>query len=451
MNKKALKLSKDEREQQLKQLDGDWETITNRKTLTPKTKLKKGAQTTPMLEVPWPEVHAEMDLSDLTAARVSLAVTLTGLFEEQHIGFYKDADSACTALSVIIITLQSLAMSSEDQQNDSIWLSQFMLATTHMEFTGETLTCKMLDPPPNRQQYRRGGGSHWPGVRAGPYWKSIENNISGEIQEVQKLVIVGDMLITGFKGGRWDFVRGILETFGVFRSAKGMDVRDGGERNARRTYLPTKEGFLERIERRKGTQREPRMNESRAQAVVSTSPPRRVSSAHANHTSTLQQNYYAPLTGGGNLEVCHLPIGSRSLFEPPPLHTSSSTAPNSTGSNAVPLGGVTPNCLKRHRERENKLYRETNACEGNDGSTTDDDEAEKVDEKSKSSKRVKLNPDMRLLAEPEPGPSSQETPAMRRVRMEIEGVHICEEGVVSQLQEILGTIAGQACGKEQVL
>lgn len=52
---------------------------------------------------------------------------------------------------------------------------------------------------------------------------------------------------------------------------------------------------------------------------------------------------------------------------------------------------------------------------------------------------------MRLLAEPEPGPSSQETPAMRRVRMEIEGVHIYEEKIVVEPK---GIVSGRKYGTD---
>lgn len=264
--KKAMtkvRKSRVEKDEQLRQLDADWEAVIPRKTLAPKTKRKRALETAQCFEVPWPDVHAEMDLSELITARVSLAVTLTGLFEEQHIGFYKDADSACTALSAIITTLRSPAQSSEDHHNDSIRLSQIMFATTHMESAVELLTCKMLDPT-SPQHYLYGGGPLLLRIDTGPHWKSIENKISVEVQAVKTLVVIGDMLVRGIKDGQWEFVRGVLESVGVFGSAKG------NESDTRRIHLLTKTDFLRCIEKRKDTYTDFRMNESRAQAIVNT-------------------------------------------------------------------------------------------------------------------------------------------------------------------------------------
>lgn len=114
-----------------------------------------------------------------------------------------------------------------------------------------------------------------------------------------------------------------------------------------------------------------------------------------------------------------------------------------------------PKGLKRVREQENKRYRETGEYEDSD-SSADEGGVGGINQKHESWKRPKLNPDMRLLAEPEPGPSSQETPAMRRVRMEIEGVRICEEGVAAELPVIVsgrngGTNAEKTDREEQLL
>lgn len=125
------------------------------------------------------------------------------------------------------------------------------------------------------------------------------------------------------------------------------------------------------------------------------------------------------------------------------------------GSNLVPCNTIKHKGLKRLRERENTHYRETGVHEDSD-SSADGDAAGKINKKSESRKRSKLNPNMRLLAEPEPGPSSQETPAMRRVRMEIEGVHIYEEKIVVEPEGIVsggkyGTDVGRTSREEQVL
>lgn len=277
--KKAMgktKHSKAEKEEELRQLDADWETVTSRKTLTPKTKLKRVLDITQLFEVSWPDVHAEMDLNELIAARVSLAVTLAGIFEEQYISFYKAADSACTALSAVIATLQCLAMSVNDQQKDSIWFLQFVSATTHMKYVVELLTCKMLDPT-SPQHCRRGGGPFLLRIHTGSHWKSIEKKISKEVREVQALVMIGDILTTGFKGGQWEFVRGVSETVGVFRSTEGSDI----DSSVRQIYLLTKAHFLKRIERREDIRKDSRMDESPAQAIVSTPLPR-LSFPHAN-------------------------------------------------------------------------------------------------------------------------------------------------------------------------
>lgn len=95
-----------------------------------------------------------------------------------------------------------------------------------------------------------------------------------------------------------------------------------------------------------------------------------------------------------------------------------------------------PKGLKRLREQENKRYRETGEYGGDSDSSADEGVVGGINEKHESWKRPKLNPDMRLLAEPELGPSSQETPEMRRVRMEIEGVRIYEEEVAEELPGI---------------
>lgn len=113
------------------------------------------------------------------------------------------------------------------------------------------------------------------------------------------------------------------------------------------------------------------------------------------------------------------------------------SAKDCTSSNSVPQSSVTPRGLKRLRERENKHYRETRIYEDSDSSADGDDIGD-INKKSESWKRLKLNPDMRLLAEPEPGPSSQETPMMRRVRMEIESVRICEENIMAVSERIDG-------------
>lgn len=270
------KHSKVEKEEELRRLDADWETATYRKTLTPKTKLK--AQ---LFEVPWPDVHAEMDLNELITARVSLAAKLAAIFEQQYISFYKDADSACTALSAVITTLQCLAMSMNDQQKDSIWFLQFVAATTRMKYAVELLTCKMLDPT-SPQHCRLGGGLLLLRIHTGLHWKSIEKKISKEAQEVQALVAIGDILTTGFKGGQWEFVRGVLETFGVFWPTKGSD----GDSGVRQIYLLTKSHFLKRIERQENIRKDPCMDDSPAQATVCTSLPR-LSFLHANVISVL--------------------------------------------------------------------------------------------------------------------------------------------------------------------
>lgn len=264
--KKAMtkvRKSRVEKDEQLRQLDADWEAVIPRKTLAPKSKRKRALETAQRFEVPWPDVHAEMDLSELITARVSLAVTLTGLFEERHIGFYKDADSACTALSAIITTLRSPALSSEDQHRDSIWLSQIMFVITHMESAVELLTCKMLDPT-SSQNYLYGGGPLLLRIDTGPHWKSIENKIFVEVQTVKTLVVIGDMLVRGIKDGQWEFVRGVLESVGVFGSTKG------NESDTRGIHLLTKTDFLRYIEKREATYTDFRMNESRAQAIVNT-------------------------------------------------------------------------------------------------------------------------------------------------------------------------------------
>lgn len=258
VTRKSTKLSQDKKQQQLRQLDADWETISCRKTLTPNTSKK-------LFGVPWPDVHAEMTLSELIAARASLVVTLADIFEEQHIGFYKDADSACKTLSTTTTTLQGLFMSSSAQQQDLI-LSQYVFATTYMEYAVELLTCKMLDPT-SHQNFRRGGGPLWLRIHTGPHWKTIEKKMSREIQEVQTLVMIGDMLIRGFKGGQWEFVRGVLVAVGVFGSAKG---KGSDENNAGRACLLTKADCLKRIEERERTDADTSINGSRAQVTVST-------------------------------------------------------------------------------------------------------------------------------------------------------------------------------------
>lgn len=245
--RRSTKFSQDEKQEQLRQLDADWETILCRKTLTPNISKK-------VFKVSWPDVHAEMDISELIAARMSVAMTLTDIFEEQHIGFYKDADSACKALSAAITTLQNLFTSSEDQQQD-LTLSQYVFAITYMESAIELLTCKMLAPTAH-QHFQRVGGQIWLRIHSGPHWKNIEKMISREIQEVQTLVVIGDMLIRGFGGEKWEFVRGILVAVGVFGSTKGQS-------NARRACLLTKADFLKRIEL-EGKDADTRMNESRA-------------------------------------------------------------------------------------------------------------------------------------------------------------------------------------------
>lgn len=454
--RKSTKLSQDKKQQQLRQLDADWETISCRKTLVPNTSKK-------LFGVPWPDVHAEMAPSELIAARASLAVTLADIFEEQHIGFYKDADSACKTLSTTVTTLQGLFMSSSAQQQDLI-LPQYLFATTYMESAVELLTCKMLDPT-SHQNFRRGGGPLWLRIHTGPHWKTIEKKMSREIQEVQTLVMIGDMLIGGFKGGQWEFVRGVLVTVGVFGSAKG---RDSGEDNAGRACLLTKADCLKRIEEREGTGMDTCANGPRAQVTVST-PLLRLNFPQANNMSKPRQNYYGPLAISEDLAACGpIPGDGRGIGILPPHVSRSNLALHSfkkqlqisstddcTSSNAVPLGSFPPKGLKRLLEQENKHYRETGA-QGDSESSGDEDGVGEINEKNGSWKRPKLNPDMRLLAEPEPGPSSQETPAMRRVRMEIEGVRICEGGGVAELPGIFGewkggTNAVETGREEQVL
>lgn len=453
--------SKAENEEELQQLDADWEIITHRKTLTPKTKLKRVSDTTQLFEVPWPDVHAEMDLNELITARVSLAVKLAGIFEEQHISFYKDADSACTALSVAITTLQRLAMSISNQQKDSIWFLQFVSATTHMKYAVELLTCKMLDPT-SPQHCQRGGGPFLLRIHTGSHWKSIENKISKEVQGVQALVIIGDMLITGFKSEQWEFVRGVLETIGVFRSAKGSD----GDSDVRQICLLTKAHCLKRIEKREDIYKDSRMHESRAQALVNTPLPR-LSCPYANIISVLQQNYYAPLTSSEDLAASRLlsaVSGSLPAILPHTNRSNLSThsynkqlnmfsASDCTGSDLVLRNSIKHKGLKCLRERANTHYRETGAHEDSD-SSADGDETGEINKKSEPRKRSKLNPDRRLLADPEPGPSSQETPEMRRVRMEIEGVHIYEEKIVTGPKEFLvegsmGRTRGELIGRSK--
>lgn len=447
--RRSTKISQDEKQEQLQQLDADWETILCRKTLTPNT-LKR------VFRVSWPDVHAEMDISELIAARMSVVVTLTDIFGEQHIGFYKDADSACKALSAAITTLQSFFTSSEDQQHNLI-ISQYVFAITYMESAIELLTCKMLAPTAH-ENFQRGCGQILLRIHSAPYWKNIEKMISREIQEVEALVVIGDMLIGGFRGGKWEFVRGILVTVGVFGSAKG-----GG--NTGRACLLTKADFLKRIGP-EGKDADICVNESRALMASALCFvlifPRLI-------FFKLRQNYYGPLASNESIEACGAPPDGDRGLGAPPLHTSKSNlvlrsfnkhlqiCPTSscTGSNAIPLGNVPSKGLKRLREQENKCYRETSEY-GDSDSSADEGEVGGINRGHESWKRPKLNPDMRLLAEPEPGPSSQETPAMRRVRIEIEGVRIWDEGVVAELPEIVseknaGTNAGKTDREEQLL
>lgn len=215
--------------------------LISRQKLIPK---KQREKTTDFVN--WPETHAEMDLTELFAARVSLMKVLKfikpGHSIHKFIGLFKDADAACSDAWATVIALRSLVASVPKISSYEPGLPHQLerCAILNIERAVGSLTCILLNP--NYLESLRRKSTH----------KNQHKLTVGRVEEYTKDVkswkCIGSMLTKEINEGNMQFVRGVLETL----EARSISGKDQKEMTNQKSYLTHKEALMQIIGGRKG-------------------------------------------------------------------------------------------------------------------------------------------------------------------------------------------------------
>lgn len=193
----------------------------------------------------WPEVHPEMELTELIAARGSLMETLKsikpGSSFHKFIGLFNDADAACNDAWAVATTLHSLVASVPEMPSygtNEPGLSYLLdrSAIRDTEKAVEKLTCMLLAP--NNVEIL---GSISTRISL---LKSTVERVERYMGEVRSWKCIGDKLIKGMNEGNEQFIRGVLEAL----EACCVGGKDREDTIDPRSYLAT--GTSMRIMRR---------------------------------------------------------------------------------------------------------------------------------------------------------------------------------------------------------
>lgn len=199
--------------------------------------------------IDWPEVHADMGIAELIAARVSLIEALKSLKPEKPpcglIGLFNDADTACNDVWTATVLLRCLVPSISEMPSCGIGeqglpylLKNF--AILDMEKAVEKLTCELLNPN-NSKIFQR----------SSPLVGQLKSNakmVGRYTTEAKSWGQIGDMLIKGINEGNTQFVRGALEAL----EARSAAIKSHEETAESRSHLISRENFIQRMEGQKG-------------------------------------------------------------------------------------------------------------------------------------------------------------------------------------------------------
>lgn len=215
--------------------------VISRQKLTPKKQREKITDI-----VNWPEVHSEMNLTELFAARVSMMKILKSIKPEnsihKFIGLLKDADAACSDAWAATIVLRGLIASAPEISSYELGLPHQLeqCAILNMEKAVESLTCTLLNPNYLESLRRKSTNNNRHRLTVG--------RVEKYMKDVNSWKCIGSMLAKEINEGNMQFVRGVLETL----EARSISGRDQGEMTDQKSYLTHKEAFMQRIEDRKG-------------------------------------------------------------------------------------------------------------------------------------------------------------------------------------------------------
>lgn len=221
--------------------DAKIDALISRKKLIPKKQREKITDF-----VNWPEVHAEMDLTELFAARVSLMKILKfikpGHSIHKFVGLLKDADAACSDAWATATVLRSLVASVPEVSSYEPGLPHQLERCTilNMERAVENLTCVLLNP------------NYLESLRHKSTYNNQHRLTVGRVQKYTKDVkswkCIGSMLTKEINEGNMQFVRGVLETL----EARSISEKDQEITN-QKSYLAHKEALMQIMEGQKST------------------------------------------------------------------------------------------------------------------------------------------------------------------------------------------------------
>lgn len=187
----------------------------------------------------WPKVHAEMNLQDLIVARGLLMVTLAGKAQVAGMAYiisrFEAADTVCKTLWGTATILRDLI--SEPTNANIFGPSQglhvipdliYRYAIREMERVVEVLTCRMLYKTRNTSSMKTFGEME--GIAYTLHTKQGKG-----------LVMFGDLLLKGIREANMQYVRGILETLGIYSKMMGSEREDPKEL---RRFLTKKKNYM---------------------------------------------------------------------------------------------------------------------------------------------------------------------------------------------------------------
>lgn len=160
----------------------------------------------------WPDVHPEMELPELIAARGSLMETLKSIKPGnsfyRFIGLLNDADAACNDAWAVATTLRGLVTSAPEMPSygtNEPGLSCLLdyCAIREIEKAVKKLTCVLLAPS-NVEIL----GSISTRISL---LKSTVERVEQYMGEVRSWKCIGDKLIKGMNEGNEQFIRGVLD------------------------------------------------------------------------------------------------------------------------------------------------------------------------------------------------------------------------------------------------